>query len=496
MAQRLIERQEQALSQQQRLSARQMQYVRLLEMPLAELEENIRTEVDDNPALEPSSADDALSDDRADSYEQTDDFDAQQEREERADALDAALEGIGRDDEMPVALSSGDFAQADYEEMVYGDTTSFYDKIQQQVGELELTAEEQTIMDYLVGSLDNDGLLRKSLDDIVDELAFRENLETQLPAVEEVLKKLQTIDPAGVGARSLQECLLLQLDRRPQTAAVALARRVLTKQYEAFARNNWNRIQSALHLSDSQVIDARNEIRRLNPKPGAAMGETEGRSTQQITPDFIVDTSDDGSVTFALNRGRMPELNVSQSFADMVEAYKNNPGGMSRQEKEALLYAKEKVNRARDYIDAIQQRRQTLYVTMRAIINWQRKFFVDGDESDLKPMVLKDIAQKTNLDISTISRVANEKYAQTRWGTFPLKFFFSDGYSTGDGEALSVRQMRLALKDIVDHEDKSNPYSDEALTEIMNQRGLPVARRTIAKYRKLLGIPSARMRKK
>ena len=496
MAQRLIERQEQSLSQQQRLSARQMQYVRLLEMPLAELEENIRTEIDDNPALEPSSPDDALSDNHAEDYDTTDDFDSEQEREERADALDAALEGIGRDDEMPVALPSGDYGGADYEEMVYGDTTSFYDKIGQQVGELELSAEEKTIMDYLVGSLDDDGLLRKPIDNITDELAFRENLETDVATVEAVLKKLQTIDPAGIGARSLQECLLLQLDRRPQTSAVVLSRRVLKQQYEAFARNNWNHIQAALHLSDEQVADVRSEIRRLNPKPGAAMGETMGRSTQQVTPDFIVDTSDDGNVTFSLNRGRQPELAVSQSFAEMADTYKNNPDGMSRQEKEALLYAKEKVDRARDYIDAIRQRRQTLYITMRAIINWQRKFFVDGDESDLRPMVLKDIAQKTNLDISTVSRVANEKYAQTRWGTFPLKFFFTDGYDTGDGETLSVRKMRLTLKEIIDHEDKTNPYPDELLTEMMKQRGLPVARRTIAKYRQLMGIPSARMRKK
>ena len=495
MPQRLIDRQEQTLSQQQRLSARQMQFVRLLEMPLAELEENVKAEIDDNPALEPTSADDVLADVHGDDYELSGNYEEEQEREERADALDAALAGIGSDDEMPTAFPSGDYGQADYEEMVYGDTTSFYDKLHEQVGEQELSTVEQTIIDYLIGSLDDDGLLRKPLDNIVDELAIRYYLDTDLETVERVLRKLQACDPAGVGARSLKECLLIQLDRRPQTTAVTLARRVLEKQYDAFAHNNWSRIRSALHLTDSQVSMVRQEIRHLNPKPGAAMGETQGRSVQQITPDFIVDTADDGSVTFSLNSGRLPELNISQSFADMVEAYKKNPDGMSRQEKEALLYAKEKVDRARDYIEAVSQRRKTLFVTMRAIINWQRKFFSDGDEGDLKPMILKDIAQKTGLDISTVSRVANEKYAQTRWGTFPLKFFFSDGYSTGDGETLSVRQLRLALKDIVDHEDKSDPYSDEALTTMMKQRGLPVARRTIAKYRKLMGIPSARMRK-
>ena len=499
MPQKIVENQELALQQQQRLTARQMQFVKLLEMPLAALEEAVKTEIDDNPALEPSSVDDALNEDHGDDFDSREEnFEEQQEREEREEALDAALEGIGRDDEMPATFAdnASDYSQADYEEMVYGDTVSFYDKINEQMGELDLTPWQRDIMEYLIGSLDSDGLLRKPIEDIVDELAFRQYIDTNNEEVQEMLKTLQGFDPPGIGARSLQECLLIQLDRRPPSKTVELARSVLEKQFDAFTRNNWDRIRQALHLNDYQAEDARKEIRRLNPKPGAALGETLGRSTQQITPDFIVDTSDDGTVTFTLNRGQLPELKVSSSFTEMVDAYNKNPKGMSRAEKEALLYAKEKVDKAQGFIDAVKQRRQTLYVTMKAIISWQRRFFKDGDEADLKPMILKDIAEKTGLDISTISRVANEKYAQTRWGTYPLKYFFSNEYTTNDGEEMSVRKLRLALKDIIDHEDKHKPYSDEELTKKMEQEGLPVARRTVAKYRQLMGIPVARMRKK
>jgi RNA polymerase sigma-54 factor len=243
------------------------------------------------------------------------------------------------------------------------------------------------------------------------------------------------------------------------------------------------------------VEELQEEIRRLNPKPGAALGETMGRSLQQITPDFIIDTADDGTVTFAISRGRVPELTVSPSFTDMVDAYRSNPKGMSRQEKEALLYAKEKIDRAQSYIDAVRQRRHTLYVTMKAIIDWQRRFFQDGDEADLRPMILKDIADRTGLDISTVSRVSNQKYAQTRWGTFPLRYFFSDGITTENGQEMSTRKIKVALREAIEKEDKSRPLSDEALTALLKKDGYPVARRTVAKYREQLGFPVARLRK-
>ena len=250
-----------------------------------------------------------------------------------------------------------------------------------------------------------------------------------------------------------------------------------------------------MNLTPEQSNIIHEEIKKLNPKPGAALGETEGRSLQQITPDFIVDTDDDGNVSFTLNNGRIPDLRISPSFTEMVDTYRTNKQNMNRKEKEALLYAKEKVDKAQGYIEAVRQRRHTLYVTMKALINWQKKFFQNGDEADLKPMILKDIAEKTGLDISTISRVSNMKYAQTRWGTFPLRFFFTDGYVTKDGEEMSTRKIKLALKDLIDHEDKHKPLSDDVLAQEMKKKGFPIARRTVAKYREQLGLPVARLRR-
>ena len=306
---------------------------------------------------------------------------------------------------------------------------------------------------------------------------------------------LQGFDPAGIGARSLQECLLLQVERKPKGWLRTQLTHLFTDHFEAFKKKHWSRIKDALDLSDEQVDELRQEIRHLNPKPGASLGETMGRSLQQITPDFIVDTADDGTVTFSLNRGHVPELKVSPSFTEMVDAYRQNPKGLNRKQKEALLYAKENVEKAQGFIDAIRQRRHTLYITMKAIIDWQLRFFQEGDEAELRPMILKDIAQQTGLDISTISRVSNVKYAQTRWGTFPLRYFFSDGYTNNEGEELSTRSIKVALRNIIKGEDKRHPLSDEALTAMLKEKGFPVARRTVAKYRVQLGLPIARLRR-
>ncbi len=504
MAQKLIQTQEQKLAQVQRLSQQQMLQVHLLEMPLTELEESINAELDDNPALESASPDDIMENDSIDNDMndgEQDNFDSQNEKEERQDALDEALENIGRDDDMPTAsYSSSNNDSADYEEIVYGDTTSFYDKLNEQMDMLELTDEQHQVMEYLIGSLDDDGILRKDTDSICDELAIYHNIDMPKEEIEDVLKKLQTMDPAGIGARSLQECLLLQIQRfradgsRNKRLLDAM-QTVITDYFDEFTKKHWDKIQMQMQLNDTQTETLQQEIKRLNPKPGASLGETEGRNTQQITPDFIVDTADDGSVSFSLNRGNIPELKVSPSFTDMVDTYKNNKEGMNRQTKEALLYAKEKVDKAQGFIEAVKQRRHTLTVTMQAIINWQKKFFMDGDEADLKPMILKDIADKTGLDISTISRVSNVKYAQTHWGTFPLRFFFTDSYTTGEGEEMSTRKIKLALKEVIDKEDKKKPLSDDVLAKIMKQKGYPIARRTVAKYREQLNLPIARLRK-
>lgn len=501
----------------QRLSQQQMLQVHLLEMPLTELEQSVNAELDDNPALETTSPEDVFEgchvegNDSSTSYgdnsqsasggdgaSDNDDFDASKEREERDSALNDALERIGGgDDDMPTAGYTGGSGadSADYEEMVYGDTTSFYDKLKEQMGETELSEKDEEIMEYVIGSLDSDGLLRKDSESISDELAIYHGIDCTIDDVDRVVRILQTFDPAGIGAHTLQECLLLQIKRRPNDSLKPMMQKVITDCFDEFTKKHFDKIRSALGVDTDTAERVMTELRRLNPKPGSSLGETEGRNIQQITPDFIVDTDDNGNVTFTLNSGNIPELKVSPSFADMMEAYKNNKTSMSRREKEALLYAKEKVERARGYIEAIKVRRRTLTITMQAIIDWQRRFFQDGDEADLKPMILKNIADRTGLDISTISRVSNIKYAQTNWGTFPLRFFFSDGYTTDEGEELSTRKIKLALKDLIANEDKKKPMSDDALTKALTKLGYPIARRTVAKYREQLGLPVARLRK-
>lgn len=509
MTQKLIQTQEQKLQQLQRLSAQQMLQVKMLEMPLNELEDNINAELDDNPALETENPDDALmgegNEDRSaldDSDNSNDDefgedaYEAQSEKEERKDELDQALESIGKDDQMPDYNTDRYNTQnADYEEMVYGNTTSFYDKLKEQMDMQILTDKEKQIMEYLIGSLDEDGLLRKDLDSICDELIIYHNIDVSEKEIEHVLHKLQSFDPAGVSGRSLQECLLLQVKRLPKGVLRKTMEEVFEDYFDEFTKKHWDKIKSGLELNETQLETLKDEIRKLNPKPGASLGETDGRNMQQINPDFIVDTADDGTITFTLNRGNMPELTVSPSFTDMIETYKRHKDQMSRKDKEALLYAKEKVDKAQGFIEAIKQRRHTLIITMKAIIDIQRQFFLDGDEADLKPMILKDVAERTKLDISTISRVRIEKYVQTKWGVFPLKFFFTDSYTTEDGEELSTRKIKIALQHLIENEDKKKPLSDDAISKVMKEKGFPIARRTVAKYREQLGIPVARLRK-
>lgn len=502
MAQNLVQTQAQKLAQQQKLTQQQMLQVKLLEMPLTELEQSITAEIDDNPALESSDPDDALAanqiQDESIREDGEEDFDIATEREERESALDEALANIGIDDAMPETAvhRASENQAAEYEEITYGNQMSFYDRLNEQMGEVELTDKERDIMEYLIGSLDGDGLLRKDLDTIVDELAIYHNITTDEAELDKVLRIMQTFDPAGIGGRSLQECLLLQLRRMQPSKDRDIMERVLVKYYDEFMNKRWDKISEGLGYDSETLSRVRRALLRLNPKPGAALGETEGRSTQQITPDFIVDTADDGTVTFSINNGNVPELYVSQSFSEMLKEYQNNKQGMNRQAKEALLYAKEKVERAQGFIDAVKQRRQTMYVTMRTIIEIQKKFFQEGDEADLKPMILKDVADKAGIDISTVSRVSNMKYAQTRWGTFRLRHFFSDSVRTQDGEAMSTRMVKAALKEIIEHEDKHNPLNDDLLSDRMREEGYPVARRTVAKYREQLGIPVARLRRK
>ena len=329
------------------------------------------------------------------------------EREERQSALDEALSNIGRDDDELPVYHGGSAVAEEREEMVYGQTTSFYDQLKEQMGLLDMTPRQHDIMEYLIGSLDDDGLLRKSLDAISDELAIYHNIDATEAELREVQELLQGFDPAGIGASTLQECLLLQIDRKDPSWVKVQMKKVVTDYFEEFTRKHWDKIRSSLSLNDTQAEQVFHELRKLNPRPGASLGETVGRSLQQITPDFIVDTHDDGTVTFTLNNGELPELKVSQSFVDSMAEFQQNRDHMSRQSKEALLYIKKKVDAAQGFIEALKMRRHTLTITMRAIVQLQHQFFVDGDEASLRPMILKDVAEKTGLDLSTVSRVSN-----------------------------------------------------------------------------------------
>lgn len=492
MAQKLVQQQEQKQVQRQMLTQQQMMVVRMLEMPLAEFENAVQTEIDDNPALEVSP------DEMPNEANEVDDtIVSTPEEEERQSELDAALENMTRDDEMPeasVGINNKD--NADYEEITYGNQISFYDTLREQMSEIELTDQQRAVMEYLIGSLDNDGLLHKSVDSICDELSVFHNVYTDEEEVNEVLDMLQGFDPAGIGARNLRECLLLQIERKTANPVRMLVRSVISDCFNDLMNNQWEKIVQQLSISPDMVEQVKEELSKLNPKPGASLGETEGRSLQQIMPDFIVDTADDGTVTFTINRGRVPDLYVSPSFADMYSEFQNKTNNLNRQQKEAFLFAKEKVNRARNYIEAIKQRRHTLYVTMKTIIELQLKFFQNGDEGDIKPMVLKDVADHTGLDISTISRVCNAKYCQTRWGIYRLRYFFNEGLRTDKGETLSTMKVKQLIKELVEKEDKQRPLNDDTLSAELKKKGFPVARRTVAKYRESLGIPIAKLRKR
>ena len=497
MAQSQIQEQKQEQRLLQTVSQQQLLQSHLIELPIQQFAERIETEMHDNPALESDSENPDFPDysDYQESPETSDDFDAQREREERSEALDAALENIGRDDEDLPVYHGGQSSAEEREEMVYGQSLSFYDELLEQVGEMELSDQERYVLEYLIRSLDDDGFLRTPLENIADELAIYHNIDLSADQLETVLKKLQRLDPPGIGARTLQECLLLQVERKEKSVTTNQMKQVLTDFFDEFTKKHWDKITQLMGVDELQAETLFRELRRLNPKPGAAMGEAMGRSMQQITPDFIVDTQDDGTVTFSLNNGDVPQLQVSQSCADRLKEYQNNKEGLSRQMKEALLYTKQKVDAAQSFIDAVKVRRRTLTLTMKTIIQLQHRFFEEGDEALLRPMILKDVAERTGLDLSTVSRVSNSKYVQTRWGIFPLKYFFSDGYVTENGEELSTREIKAALRELVDAENKRKPMSDDALSEALKEKGYPIARRTVAKYREQLGIPIARLRK-
>lgn len=490
MAQNLT--QTQALKQTQSLTPQQLQVVRMLEMPVSELEECIHTELLDNAAL--VTKDDDLDSDNNMEENGGDDLSMDSDP---ASVRDSSLDDYSSEDDTPDWLlerSSNQSARQE-QEIPFSENNTFYEELDKQIGEHELTEHQQELVKYLIGSLDDDGLLRKDLSSIEDELMIYHNVMVKDGELEQALKVLQSFDPAGIGARNLQECLLIQLKRRKDSRFRTLEIEVINNYFDEFTHKHWERIQQKLGLSDDDFKQVIFDLTHLNPRPGSSLGEITGKNFQQILPDFIVDTDDDGHISISLNNGNIPELHISRSFRDSLEDLTKRKDKMSKSAREGLLYTKQKIDAAQGFINAVKQRQMTLYSTMKAIVNLQRPFFLEGDESLLKPMILKDVADKTGLDISTISRVSNSKYVQTNYGIYPLKFFFSDGYTTQDGEELSTREIRRILKECIDKEDKKRPMTDEALAGILKDKGYPIARRTVAKYREQLGLPVARMRK-
>ena len=443
----------------------------MIEKPIEQLTEYVNQQIIDNPALEAKPNED---DEWEDAHAAID----SQERE-----TDSADYTRNDDDYIPVQT------QGPRQDPSAGG--SFYDNLREQMGERELTDRQEKIMEYLIGSLDNDGLLRKTITTICDEMDLYLNFEVQENEVEDVVKILQDFDPPGIGAQNLQQCLMLQVKRKKDGRMKDILEKIIGTYYDDLMKNHWEKLQHSLHLDDDEKEEVRAEVRKLNPKPGSALGETIGVSKQQITPDFVVETNDNGQVSFSLKRGRLPELEVSEAYMETINSMKN----LSRKDKEVLPMLKKDVDGAKMLIDALQQRNATLTKTMAAIIKRQKKFFLDGDEADLKPMALKDVAADTNLDISTISRVTNEKYAETPWGVFKLRHFFSDRYDN-DGDEVSTRKIKSLLKDIIDHEDKSHPMTDMQLEEEIKKRGYNTKRRTIVKYREQMNIPKSSLRKK
>ncbi|NDV64144.1 RNA polymerase factor sigma-54 [Bacteroides sp. 224] len=480
--------QSQSQQQVQTLSPQQILVVKLLELPAVELEDRIHAELLENPALEEGK------DDTSDNISDSEDIPG--EGTEDNVEYDSLNDYLTEDDIPDYKLQERNHSKDEKaEDIPFSDTTSFYELLKQQLNELNLDEHQRELTEYLIGSLDDDGLLRKSLESISDELAIYVGINATEQELEDCLKIIQDFDPPGLGARDLQECLLIQIKHKENTPLRQIQQDIIKKCYEEFTRKHWDKIKQKLNLSDEDFEKAINEITKLNPRPGSSMGEVVGRSMHQIIPDFIVETMDDNSITINLNNRNIPELRMNRDFRDMLEEHTKNRSNQSKESKDAMMFLKQKIDAAQGFIDAVKQRQNTLMTTMQAIVDLQRPFFLEGDESLLRPMILKDVAERTGLDISTISRVSNSKYAQTNYGIYSLKFFFSDGYVTEDGEELSVREIKKILKECIDKENKKKPLTDEELTDILKEKGYPIARRTVAKYRQQLNIPVARLRK-
>jgi RNA polymerase sigma-54 factor len=473
--------------------------MKLLQVPTANLEERIKEEMEENPALEQSE------EGHEENYgeELQDEFGQGDEEEYDKDGSEDEYDNIDISEYVQDEDEVGDYRLRDdhYPEMEEGKTmphrveASFHESLLEQLGLMSLEEQQHRIAEQIVGSIDDDGYLRRDTSAIVDDLAFRQNIQTSAAEVEQLIRRIQLFDPPGIAARNLQECLLLQLYRKQELSAepaIDWAIEILEHYFEEFTKKHYEKIQKGLDLSSEDLRDAVGQIIRLNPKPGGNVGETNKAETYVI-PDFFI-FNNNGKLELTLNSKNAPDLRISEGYREMLRDYEKGSKKDKRQ-KEAVLFIKQKIDAAKWFIDAIKQRQNTLMLTMQAILDHQKEFFLTGDETTLKPMILKDIAEVTNLDISTVSRVANAKFVQTEFGTYRLKFFFSESLSTESGEEVSTREVKKILSDMVEAESKKKPLSDEKLTDLLQEKGYNIARRTVAKYREQLNIPVARLRK-
>lgn len=473
--------------------------MKLLQVPTANLEERIKEELEENPALEigEDSHEDNYADELHDEFSNdSDDFEPDGSTEDY-DNVDIS-EYVADDDGEIAEYKLKDDNYPDLEDqrtMPYKVETSLHEMLLEQLGMMKLGEHQQKIAEQIVGSIDDDGYLRREVSSIVDDLAFRQNISTTEEEVESLIKIIQQFDPPGICARDLRECLLLQLERKKaegRGTAVDKAIAVLSNYFDEFTKKHYEKIQKGLGLSDGQLKDTINQIIRLSPKPGGNVGEV-NKAESYVVPDFFI-VNNNGKLELTLNSRNAPDLRISEGYRDMLREYDRGSKKDKRQ-KEAVIFIKQKIDAAKWFIDAIKQRQHTLLSTMNTIMLYQEEFFLTGDETTLKPMILKDIAERTGLDISTVSRVANSKFVQTEFGTYRLKFFFSESLSTESGEEVSTREVKKILSDLVENEDKRKPLSDEKLTELLQEKGYNIARRTVAKYREQLNIPVARLRK-
>ena len=469
----------------QKLSPQQIQLMKLIELPLQELEERLSREIEENPALESGK------ENEDDFYENESDYGD----DSNSDENDINVEDYLSDDDIPdYRLKTNNYSEDDEEKSIpFISGLSFNQFLKNQLSTFSLSEEDQKIAEFLVGSVDQSGYIRTELIDIVDDLAFTMGVYTDLDSTERILRKIHLLDPPGVGARDLKECLVIQLNRKNNSKSVESAINILENHFELFIKKHYQKIIQKINITEDELRESIKEIEKLNPKPGSAFSEpTKINST--IIPDFKIEIIDN-QLVLNLNSRNAPELFVSNEYKNMLSGYQENKK-VSKSQKQAVSFIKQKLDAAKWFIEAINQRNQTLLITMKTIMDFQKKYFLTGDESNLKPMILKDIAEKIDMDISTISRVANSKYVDTPYGIKLIKSFFSEGITNDKGIEVSTIEIKKELQSIIDNENKSKPYTDDELTKKINEKGYPIARRTVAKYREMIGAPVARLRKK